>query len=77
MLAECYTSVPYDADLIGCMFPPQSVIEAAVLLADALWELGDKGRLRELPSPGRQLLRVAIQRRLNCTNIGEGEMSTS
>lgn len=47
MLAECYTSVPYDAELISCMFPPQSMSEA-VLLADALWELGDKVRLGEL-----------------------------
>ncbi len=47
MLAECYTVVPYDADLINCLFPPQSVSEA-VLLADALWEMGDKYRLGEL-----------------------------
>lgn len=47
MLAECYTVVPYDTDLINCLFPPQSVSEA-VLLADALWEMGDKYRLGEL-----------------------------
>jgi len=47
MLAECYISVPYDAELINCLFPPQSVSEA-VLLADALWEMGEKGRLGEL-----------------------------
>ncbi|MDD2465411.1 MAG: metallophosphoesterase [Desulfobulbus sp.] len=47
MLAECYTVVPYDTDLIISLFPPQSVSEA-VLLADALWEMGDKQRLGEL-----------------------------
>jgi Calcineurin-like phosphoesterase len=47
LLAECYASIPYDTDLIGCMYPPQSVSEA-VLLADALWELSDKQRLGEL-----------------------------
>jgi hypothetical protein len=47
MLAECYTEIPYDDDLISSLFPPQSVSEA-VLLADALWELGDKNRLGEL-----------------------------
>lgn len=47
MLAECYTVLPYDDDLISSLFPPQSVSEA-VLLADALWELGDKKCLGEL-----------------------------
>lgn len=47
LLAECYTVVPYDTDLINGLFPPQSISEA-VLLADALWEMGDKDRLGEL-----------------------------
>lgn len=49
ILAECYDKLPYDPELINSMFPPQSVSEA-VLLADALWELGDKQRLREMLS---------------------------
>jgi hypothetical protein len=47
MLAECYTELPYDDDLIASLFPPQSVGEA-VLLADALWESRDNKRLGEL-----------------------------
>ena len=51
LLAECYGTLPYDVDLIDCMFPPQSVSES-ILLADALWELGDKKRLEDLLNVG-------------------------
>ncbi len=47
MLAECYTFLPYDDALVTSLFPPKSVGEA-VLLADALWELGDKKRIADL-----------------------------
>jgi hypothetical protein len=44
MLLECYTTLPYDSSLISCLYPPQSIDET-LLLADAMWELGDKVRL--------------------------------
>lgn len=44
MLLECYTTLPYDESLISILYPPQSISEALVL-ADAMWELGDRSRL--------------------------------
>ncbi len=73
LLAECYAEIPYDEILIDKLFPPQSLNEA-VLLADALWELGDRMRLRQLldekvvansSDPTAVQLRQKYQARLN------------
>jgi hypothetical protein len=49
LLAECYDFVPYDTNMVSYLFPPQSIGEA-LLLADALWEMGDRDRLGTLLS---------------------------
>ncbi len=47
LLLECYNEIEYDDDLVKVFDPPASPAEA-IVLAEALWARGDRGRLAAL-----------------------------